>query len=139
MSSEPRLPAALIPEFLRGEEIEQDDEQLPPVETMRPGNVTKLAGRRTTEPRSEDQSKVAIESCVHTGEVMDALFPEGLNLKNDHEFAVFRLFDRLVGDVANFARTGMTRPASLHDMMMHAKLLQDLLNQRSQADPEIPA
>jgi hypothetical protein len=139
MSSEPRLPAAHIPESLKVEEVEQDDGQLPPVEIMKPVNVTKLAGRRTSEPRTEDQSKVAIESCVHTGEVMDALFPEGLNLNNDHEFAVFRLFDRLVGDVANFARTGMTRPASLHDITMHAKLLQDLLNQRSQPDREIPA
>jgi hypothetical protein len=44
---------------------------------------------------------------------MKALFPDGIQLKNEEEFAVFRLFDRLVGYVANFARTGMKRSASL--------------------------
>jgi hypothetical protein len=126
MSREPHLPGALIPDSLKEVPGDQDDGQLPTVEN-KPVNLTKLEGRRVHETKTEDQSKVAIESCVRTGEVMDALFPEGLTLKNDHEFAVFRLFDRLVGDVANFARTGMTKPASLHDITMHAKLLQDLL------------
>jgi hypothetical protein len=62
---------------------------------------------------------------------MKALFPDGLQLRTEEEFATFRLFDRLIGDVAHFAHTGMARASLLRDISLHAMLLETLLSSRS--------
>jgi hypothetical protein len=90
-------------------------------------NVKKLNEFRPADKKLEVNRKAAIDSCIRTGSVMKALFPDGIQLKNEEEFAVFRLFDRLVGDVANFARTGMKRSASLRDISLHAALLESVI------------
>ena len=140
MSTDQQDPAAQMPvatmlEVVKG--VEEDIEQLHFRGTLRPDTVTKLNDRRSGERKAEDTSKAAIDSCIRTGEVMQALFPDGLQLKDDEEFAVFRLFDRLVGDVAHFARTGMTQPASLRDISLHAMLLESVISSKLPAKPPV--
>src|SRR5215207_5579845 len=141
MSTDQRDPAAQMPaasmlEVVRG--VEEDIEQLHFRGIVSPDTVTKLNDRRPGERKVGDTSKAAIDSCKRTGEVMAALFPDGLHLETDDEFAIFRLFDRLVGDVAHFARTGMTQPAALRDISLHAMLLESVISSRPAAERPSP-
>jgi hypothetical protein len=95
-------------------------------------SVTAINEFRTADRKAEISSQAAIDNCMRTGSVMKALFPEGLRLEDEEEFAIFRLFDRLVGDVAQFARTGMTRSACLRDISLHAMLLENVVASREQ-------
>src|SRR5262245_14777151 len=56
-------------------------------------NVKKLTEFRPGDKKLEMNRRAAIDSCMRTGAVMMALFPDGIQLKNEEEFAVFRLFD----------------------------------------------
>jgi hypothetical protein len=119
MESEPKMPVMnMLPDSL--------DAEIGQLATQRE-IVKKLDEIRPADKQLEMNRKAAIDSCMRTGSVMKALFPDGMQLKNEEEFAVFRLFDRLVGDVANFARTGMQRSASLRDISLHAALLENVI------------
>jgi hypothetical protein len=101
-------------------------------------NMERVNKFRQADRKVETNTKAAIESCLRTGSVMKALFPEGLRLKSEEEFAVFRLFDRLVGDLANFARTGMKRSTSLRDISLHAGLLETVITSEEGKGREFP-
>jgi hypothetical protein len=130
MIDEPQMPVAHIPELMN--ETGTRDERPLSGGGPRHGIVTKLDEHRPSDRKSEDSSKAAIESCIRTGQVMKALFPDGLQLTGDAQFAVFRLFDRLVGDVAHFAQSGMTQSSALRDISLHAMLLQSVIASRDE-------
>ena len=106
-------------------------------------DIEKLQFRGTPTPESEpdgewqardrgaaEKSRAAINGCMRTGEVMRALFPEGIQLGSEEEFAAFRLFDRLVGDMAHFAQSGLKNQSTLRDISMHAMLLENVISMR---------
>jgi hypothetical protein len=84
----------------------------------------------SADPSVDERNLAAIESCRRTGEVFKVLFPDGLTLSSEHEFAMFRLLDRLIGNVAQFAQTGMTNKATLRAIAVHAGLLEGLISSR---------
>ncbi len=94
----------------------------------KPNIVTDSDERSPSESQPGDKNRAAIDRCMRTGEVMRVLFPEGLQLKAEQEFAVFRLFDGLVGNVAQFAQTGMTQQAALRAITSHATLLEEVIS-----------
>ncbi len=59
---------------------------------------------------------------------MASLFPDGLHLKSEDEFAMFRLFDRVVGSITHFAQTGMAHRTSVRDISTYAALIEDVLS-----------
>jgi hypothetical protein len=130
MIDEPQMPVAHIPELMSEPGTAASDDRPLSGGWARNGTVTKLDEHRPPERKAEDGSKAAIESCVRTGQVMKALFPEGLRLQDDSDFAVYRLFDRLVGDVVHFAQSGMTQSPALRDISLHAMLLQNVIATR---------
>src|SRR4051794_36326623 len=70
------------------------------------GNLpSQPAERQPDSNASKNQTNNAIASCMRTGAVMAALFPDGLQLRSEADFAVFRLVDRLVGSVTHFTQT----------------------------------
>jgi hypothetical protein len=81
-------------------------------------------------PQSDQKSRSAIEGCLKTGAVMKALFPDGLELKSEGEFAVFRLLDRVVGSLAHFAETGMEHRTSMRDIATYTALIDAVLSTR---------
>lgn len=123
MDTDPKMPVANMPLVSLETEI---GDALGRIGTQNE-NVEKVYKFKQVDRKVETNTKAAIESCKRAGAVMKALFPEGVHLKSEEDFAVFRLFDRLVGDVANFARTGMKRQTSLRDISLHAVLLENVI------------
>jgi hypothetical protein len=122
-----RMPAANVSTLPNATPIEEDFENL----QFRGTHTDK--GPNSEAPASnqrqlEDKNKAAIEGCIRTGELMKVLFPDGVKLKSEEEFAAFRLFDRLVGEIAHFAKTGMKGPAPLRGITMHATLLERMVS-----------
>ena len=124
-----QMPVATMLEVVKG--LEEDMQELHSRNAGRTDTVTRLSDHRPGDRKTEETSRAAIEGCIRTGEVMKALFPNGLQLQTEEEFATFRLFDRLVGDVVHFADRGMTRAASLRDISLHAMLLETVVANRS--------
>jgi hypothetical protein len=91
---------------------------------------TKSEVLQSYERKPDEKESAAIEGCMRTGDLMKVLFPAGLQLKTEEDFAVFRLFDRLVGDIAHFARTGMKGQAALRGISTHARLLENVITSK---------
>ena len=125
-----QMPTSEVPDFLKTTPIEEDIEKLQFRGPVRAASVTRFDETKSPERLNNEKSRAAIESCTRTGQVMKVLFPQGLQLRNEDEFAVFRLFDRLVGDIVQFASTGMRRPASLRDLSLQAMLLENVVASR---------
>jgi len=84
------------------------------------------------EDRSEIETRAAIDHCRRAAEVMKALFPDGVQLKSDQQFAVFRLFDGLVGHIAQFAQSGMAQRASIRAISLQSSLLDHVISSNEQ-------
>ena len=128
----PKITAAMknarSPEFMKAPTSEENIEPRQFGGPAKLGLAVESGERDHIERQSDDKNKIAIDRCMRTGEVMKVLFPEGLQLKSEQEFAIFRLFDGLVGNLAQFAQTGMTQQASLRAIALHATLLEDVIS-----------
>ncbi|MDQ3558984.1 MAG: hypothetical protein M3453_07325 [Pseudomonadota bacterium] len=128
----PKITAAMnnarSPEFKKAPTSEENIEPRQFGGPAKQGLAVESGERAHIERQSDDKNKIAIDRCMRTGEVMKVLFPEGLQLKSEQEFAIFRLFDGLVGNLAQFAQTGMTQQASLRAIALHATLLEDVIS-----------
>ena len=138
MSSNPqkpnvRLPVANVSALPNVTAIEEDFEKLEFSGNATSESTTRFDAREVVERPSGDKSKAAIDGCLRTGEVMKALFPDGIHIGSEEQFAAFRLFDRLVGDITHFAQTGLTKKAALRDISTHAMLLESVLASNGKA------
>ena len=61
------------------------------------------------------------------GDVMAALFPEGMQLNTAADFEIFGLMNAIVGKVCRFAATDMTHIDSVHDLAGYAALAEFVL------------
>lgn len=121
------LPSAELPSTPA---VEEDFEKLQFRATPAPEFEPQSEAWQASDRGVADKSRAAINGCLRTGEVMRALFPEGIQLGNEEEFAAFRLFDRLVGDIAHFAQSGLKKQSTLRDISMHAMLLESVISMR---------
>ena len=121
------LPSAELPGTTA---VEEDIEKLQFRGAPTPESEPNAEGWQVRDRGAADKSRAAINGCMRTGEVMRALFPEGIQLGNEEEFAAFRLFDRLVGDITHFAQSGLKNQSTLRDISMHAMLLESVISMR---------
>ena len=84
--------------------------------------------------QSGDKDRAAVERCVRVGEVMDLLFPDGIRLTNGREFATYRLFDAIVGTLAQFAHSGMVQATALTAISRYATLLEHMIEPRDASE-----
>ncbi len=128
----PKITAAInntrSPEFQKTPTSDENLEMRQFGSTTKPTLATEADERDHIERQSRGKNKVSIDRCMRTGAVMKVLFPDGLQLKSENEFAMFRLFDGLVENLAQFAQTGMTQQASLRAISLHATLLEDVIS-----------
>ena len=61
------------------------------------------------------------------GEVLIALFPDGVTLKTKEDFIKWHFMDWKVGKLTRFARTKMTHIDSLHDDAVYTAMLEDFI------------
>ena len=59
------------------------------------------------------------------GGLMLAIFPDGLNLANEEDFASFYLYARVVEHVSRFGQQGMKDREAIHNVAMYSALLEN--------------
>lgn len=65
------------------------------------------------------------------GNVMAALFPEGVLLKTADDFARFALFEWGIGKLTRFVNKGMTHKDSIHDAAVYFAMVSSLVEEDS--------
>jgi hypothetical protein len=136
MDAEKPAPQPPLTQHAKATAVEEEIRKLQFRGDRSPERETRSEVLKAAEPQIDDKNSAAIEGCLRTGELMKLLFPQGVQLKNEEEFAAFRLFDRLVGDVAHYAKTGMKGQAALRGISLHAMLLEKMVS--STANPKEP-
>ena len=134
MSADPKrdvtkLPTVGMPEFLKSNPIEED------IANIQFSDRTKLAKPEApaAEDRAQEPTSSVSDLSLRTGEVMKALFPDGLHLKSDTDFALFRAFDRMIRNVTYFAHSGMRAEDPLHKVSSDAVLLASMLSKKGKS------
>lgn len=62
------------------------------------------------------------------GDVMMAVFPNGVNLNSREEFIRWHLFELLIVKLTRFTNSGLTHNDSIHDIAVYAAMIEAMLN-----------
>jgi hypothetical protein len=127
MSNGPSLPIARIPSVLAASAVEEEMERL---EFRGPagqdtGPALKPVTTERTAPEAKHNSRV--DEQFRVGKVMKALFPEGIQIGNEEQFATMRLFNALVASIAQFAQSNMSNPIHIRDVKKQAEMLDEMV------------
>lgn len=120
MSTDSENRIAPLPPISLGLEASGSSSVEKEIATLRFGNQP---GPQPREDRDDDP----VENSQRTAEVLRALFPAGVTLRSDEDFAFFHLFSQLVGTVSHFAEVGMRQPAPLREIVKLTELLEAVL------------
>lgn len=63
------------------------------------------------------------------GAVMTALFPDGIILKDEHDFIIYHWLDWSVGKLTRFVNSGMKDEDSIHDCAVYMAMIADYITQ----------
>lgn len=77
-----------------------------------------------------ERSKVYGDNFKIVGNVMTALFPEGVNLVTADQFNQWHLFELIVVKLTRFANTKLTHIDSIHDMAVYAAMIESALQHK---------
>lgn len=75
-----------------------------------------------------ERNKVYGDNYKRVGDVMVALFPDGVNIKTDDQFNVWHLFELMIVKLTRFANSGLTHVDSIHDAAVYAAMVQSLID-----------
>jgi hypothetical protein len=64
---------------------------------------------------------------LRVGDVMAALFPEGVTLRTSEDFTRWHLLELVVVKLTRFATSNLSHPDSVHDLGVYAAMLETLL------------
>jgi len=76
----------------------------------------------------EERNKVYGDNWLRVGEVMMALFPEGITLRTAEDFQRWHLFELIVVKQTRFANSGLTHPDSIRDTCVYSAMLESQIN-----------
>lgn len=79
-----------------------------------------------------ERNKVYGDNYKRVGDVMVALFPEGVSITTAEEFNVWHLFELMIVKLTRFANSGLTHMDSIHDCAVYAAMVQSLIQQEEQ-------
>lgn len=79
-----------------------------------------------------ERNKVYGDNYKRVGEVMVALFPEGVSLKTPEDFNTWHLFELMVVKLTRFANSGLTHEDSIHDLAVYAAMVESLIRKENQ-------
>jgi len=74
-----------------------------------------------------ERNKVYGDNYKRVGDVMAALFPDGVRLDAPHEFNVWHLFELMVVKLTRFANSGLKHQDSIHDLAVYAAMVESLI------------
>jgi hypothetical protein len=62
---------------------------------------------------------------------MKALFPHGIQIADEEQFATMRLFNAMVASIAQFAHSNMSNPLPIRDVSRQADMLDEIVRRRT--------
>ncbi len=74
-----------------------------------------------------ERNKIYGDNYKVVGEIMMALFPEGVKLSSKDEFNKWHLFELMVVKLTRFANTDLSHRDSIHDAAVYAAMVESLL------------
>ncbi len=79
-----------------------------------------------------ERNKVYGDNYKRVGDVMSALFPEGVMLVTPEDFNVWHLFELMVVKMTRFANSSLTHEDSIHDLAVYAAMVESLIRKEKQ-------
>lgn len=103
------------------------DEQRPAAEPVPPPRRAAdiLMGMAAT---YRERNRLYADNYKQMGPIMNALFPNGVQLKTAHDHNVWAMIVAVVTKLGRFANSGMRHKDSVHDIGVYAAMIEELLN-----------
>jgi len=79
-----------------------------------------------------ERNKVYGDNYLRVGDVMTALFPNGVTLGSKEQFNVWHLFELMVVKMTRFANSGLSHEDSIHDLAVYAAMVESLIRKDNQ-------
>lgn len=78
-----------------------------------------------------ERNKVYGDNWKSVGNVMLALFPNGIQLKDAQSFNEWHLFELIVVKLTRFANSDLKHADSIHDIAVYAAMIESALSERN--------
>lgn len=75
----------------------------------------------------KERKKVYGENYKKVGDVMIALFPDGVTIGTKEQFVVWHLFELVVVKLTRFANSGLSHEDSIHDLAVYAAMVESMI------------
>lgn len=70
----------------------------------------------------------------NVGKVMNALFPEGMQLSSSADFELFHLFELIIVKLTRFANGNLQHRDSIHDAGVYSSMIESILSEREERE-----
>lgn len=78
-----------------------------------------------------ERNKVYGDNYKRVGDVMAAMFPDGVWLQAAEDYNVWHLFELMVVKMTRFANSGLTHEDSIHDLAVYAAMVESLIRKEN--------
>jgi len=79
----------------------------------------------------DDRNAKYRDNAVKVGRVMEALFPDGVNLNSADDFHIFHLFELMIVKLTRFVNSDLTHQDSIRDMIVYGAMVENLVYDHS--------
>jgi hypothetical protein len=79
-----------------------------------------------------ERNKVYGDNYKRVGDVMMALFPNGVTIGTKEQFNVWHLFELMIVKLTRFANSGLSHEDSIHDLAVYAAMVESLIRKEEQ-------
>jgi hypothetical protein len=80
-----------------------------------------------------ERNAVYGDNYKRVGDVMKALFPNGVAINTAAQFNVWHLFELIVVKMTRFANSGLSHQDSIHDLGVYAAMVESLIAQPTES------
>jgi len=78
-----------------------------------------------------ERNKVYGDNYKLVGDVMMALFPNGVKLETAEQFNIWHLFELIVVKITRFANSDLQHEDSIHDLAVYAAMVESLIRKEN--------
>jgi len=78
-----------------------------------------------------ERNKVYGDNYKRVGDVMMALFPNGVTLETAEQFNTWHLFELMVVKITRFANSELQHEDSIHDLAVYAAMVESLIRKEN--------
>lgn len=78
-----------------------------------------------------ERNKVYGDNYKRVGDVMMALFPNGVTLETAEQFNIWHLFELIVVKITRFANSKLQHQDSIHDLAVYAAMVESLIRKEN--------